>query len=66
MATKSKITKRRRFAPLVAECAKYGIRRTKAFELARTGQVSTFKLGRRTYVLLDSLENLPERQEASK
>lgn len=50
---------RRAFGPLVAECVARGIGRTVAFDLARTGAVETFHLGRRVFVMLDSLDALP-------
>lgn len=49
------------FGPLVEECAKHGISRTVAFELAAVGQLDTFKIGARRYVLADSLRTLPVR-----
>lgn len=49
------------FGPLVEECARRGIGRTVAFELARTKQIETFSIGRRRYVRLRSLETLPDR-----
>jgi hypothetical protein len=49
------------YAPLVPACARYGIGRTKAFELAASGQLSVFKIGQRTFVKLDSLQSLPDR-----
>ncbi|MEO5829822.1 MAG: hypothetical protein ABIQ36_04565 [Rhodanobacter sp.] len=52
---------RRAFGPLVEECKRRGIGRTVAFELAKNGTVETFHLGRRVFVLLDSLDTLPER-----
>ncbi|WHZ20703.1 MAG: hypothetical protein OJF55_002852 [Rhodanobacteraceae bacterium] len=52
---------RRAFAPLVETCRDYGISRTVAFELAASGDLDTFTIGRRRYVRLDSLRTLPER-----
>lgn len=49
------------FGPLVGECDKHGISRTVAFELAASGDLETFKIGAKRYVLLDSLRTLPER-----
>lgn len=48
------------YGPLVKECAVRGIGRTVAFKLAREGLVETFHLGRRVFVMLDSLDALPE------
>lgn len=49
------------YAPLVRACARFGIGRTTAFQFARDGQLETFKIGARTFVMLDSLESLPQR-----
>ena len=49
------------YAPLVLACARHGIGRTTAFQLAREGKLSVFKIGGRTFVRLDSLATLPER-----
>lgn len=46
---------------LVEECARRGISRSKGFMLVRDGLLDTFKLGRRTYIYLDSLDDLPRR-----
>lgn len=51
---------RRAFGSLVEECRARGIGRTVAFELARSGTIETFHLGRRVFVMLDSLDALPE------
>lgn len=51
------------FGSLVDECAKRGIGRTVAFELARDGLIETFNIGRRRYVKLTSLDTLPDRLE---
>lgn len=56
---------RPRYAPLVPGCEAYGIGRTKAFELAAAGTIETFLIGSRRFVLLDSLESLPERLAAA-
>lgn len=50
----------RAFGSLVEECRARGICRTVAFELARDGTIETFHLGRRVYVMLDSLDALPQ------
>lgn len=49
------------YGPLVPACAKHGIGRTTAFELAREGKLDTFKIGARTFVTMESLAALPER-----
>lgn len=54
------------FRPMVEACRDCGISRTKAYQLANSGQLETFKLGARRYVLLDSLRTLPERLKATK
>lgn len=51
---------RRAFGPLVDECRARGIGRTVAFELARNGLIETFNIGRRRFVMLDSLDRLPD------
>ncbi len=51
----------RRYSALIPECARWGIGRTKAFELVRRGLLETFTIGRKRYVLLESLASLPER-----
>jgi hypothetical protein len=56
----SKQQDRRAFGPLVEECRARGIGRTVAFELARNGTIATFHLGRRVFVMLDSLDALPQ------
>ena len=52
---------RRAFGPLVEECRTRGIGRTVAFQLARNEMIKTFHLGRRIFVMLDSLDSLPDR-----
>lgn len=53
------------YGELVSECARWGIRRTKAFELARRKLIQTFMIGRKRYVLIASLATLPTRIESS-
>lgn len=48
------------YAPFVESCAKHGISRKVAYALARNGQLDTFKIGARRYVMLDSLRELPQ------
>ncbi|HEX5960744.1 MAG TPA: hypothetical protein VFY97_05810 [Rhodanobacteraceae bacterium] len=55
---------RRAFGPLVEECRARGIGRTVAFQLARDGLIEVFHIGRRIFVMLDSLDTLPERLAA--
>ncbi|MBA0300559.1 ethanolamine utilization protein EutA [Stenotrophomonas maltophilia] len=43
------------------ECAKVGIGRSKAYELANAGLLETVSIGRRRFVYLDSLYTLPAR-----
>lgn len=52
------------YGPLVTTCALYGIGRTKAFELAAAGTLETFVIGSKRYVLIESLDSLPERLKA--
>lgn len=49
------------FGPLVTECARRGIGRTVAFELARRGLIDTFVIGKKRMVKIASLESLPDR-----
>ena len=49
------------FKPLVEACLDHGICRTVAFNLSRRGLLSTFLIGKRRYVRLESLRTLPER-----
>lgn len=48
------------FGPLVTCCAAHGISRSVAFELARKGQLETFRINSRRYVMLASLKALPQ------
>jgi hypothetical protein len=56
----AKTEERRAFGPLVEECRARGIGRTVAFELAKDGLIETFHIGRRVFVMLDSLDALPQ------
>ena len=49
------------FFPMVEACASHGIARTVAFALARDGLLETFRIGRRRYVMLQSIHDLPQR-----
>lgn len=49
------------FGPLVETCAAHGISRTVCFELARDGLLETFGIGRRRYVQMQSLRDLPRK-----
>lgn len=51
----------RDFRPFIPECAKRGIGKTKAYELADAGLLETFTIGTKRYVYLDSLLTLPQR-----
>lgn len=51
----------REFRPFIPECAKVGIGRSKAYELAEEGLLDTVLIGRRRFVYLDSLYSLPQR-----
>lgn len=55
------LTDPRTFGPLVAECRARGIGRTTAFALAADGTIETFRIGRKRFVMLDSLRTLPDR-----
>lgn len=52
------------FKPLVQACREHGICRTVAFNLSASGLLSTFTIGKRRYVQMDSLRTLPERLAA--
>lgn len=52
------------YGRLVECCKHYGIKRTQAFALARSGLLQTFTIGKCRYVLLESLRTLPERLAA--
>ena len=49
------------YGPLVSAAAAFGICRSVAFGLVRSGKLETFTIGTRRYVLLESLRTLPER-----
>lgn len=51
----------RDFGPFIPECTKRGIGKTRAYELAKAGDLETFFLGSKRYVYLDSLLSLPKR-----
>ena len=51
----------RDFRPFIPECAKRGIGKTKAYELANSGLLETFHIGTKRYLYLDSLLTLPQR-----
>jgi hypothetical protein len=55
----------REFRPFIPECAKRGIGKTKAYELANAGLIEVFKIGSKRYVFVDSLLTLPQRLAAS-
>ena len=51
----------RDFRPFIPECSRRGMGKTKAYELANDGLLETFMIGSKRYVLLESLDNLPQR-----
>lgn len=51
----------RDFRPFIPECSKRGIGKNTAYELMRQGLLDTFCIGRKRFVLLESLDRLPER-----
>ena len=55
----------RDYGPLVKECAKRGIGKTRAFALAKDGLLETDCVGRSRVVYLDSLLTLPQRLKES-
>lgn len=54
------------WGPLVKICALYGIGRTRAFELARSGLLETFHIGRSRCVYIRSVERLPQMLQCNK
>ena len=50
-----------KFLPFVETCEEHGISRTAAYRLADRGLIETFTLGRRRYVVMESLRTLPDR-----
>src|SRR3546814_9271631 len=59
--TMQSTNEQRDFRPFIPECAKRGIGKTKAYELADAGLLETFTIGTKRYVYLDSLLTLPQR-----
>lgn len=53
------------FAPFIPTARAWGIARSKAIELANAGFLDTFKIGRRRFVYLRSLRELPQRLAAA-
>lgn len=51
----------REYGPFIPECAKRGIAKTRAYELAKAGLLETTTIGSKRYVYLDSLLTLPKR-----
>lgn len=51
----------RDYGPFIPECAKRGIGKTRAYELANAGLLDTFPMGSKRFVYLDSLLSLPQR-----
>lgn len=49
------------YGPLVETCRSFGIGRSTSFKLAASDAISTFRLGSKRYVYLDSLRSLPSR-----
>jgi len=54
----------RPFASLVDACRARGISRSVAFSLVNAGLLETFRIGRRRYVYIDSLDTLGARMTA--
>ena len=51
----------RDFRPFIPECSRRGLGKTKAYELARDGLLETFTIGCKRYVIIESLDTLPQR-----
>jgi hypothetical protein len=49
------------FRPFIPECERRGISKSVAYELKSAGLLETFSIGRSRYVLLQSLDTLPQR-----
>lgn len=49
------------FLPLIEGLRDHGISRGRGYELINAGLLDTFTLGRRRYVMLESLRTLPQR-----
>lgn len=49
------------FAPFIPTARKWGLGRSKAIELANAGLLETFLIGRRRFIYLRSLRELPKR-----
>lgn len=54
------------WGPLVEVCARYGIKRTRAFEFAKEGLVEHFALGRSRMVYIESVERLADLAHSKK
>src|SRR3546814_16375825 len=63
--TMQSTNEQRDFRPFIPECAKRGIGKTKAYELADAGLLETFPIGTQRYVYLASLLTLPPRIAAT-
>lgn len=49
------------YGPFVSVCRAHGISRSVAYQLLAAGHLDTFLIGRRRYVLIDSLRDLPRK-----
>jgi predicted site-specific integrase-resolvase len=49
------------FRPFVEECRRFGISRSVAYELANKGLLETVSIGKKRYVITESLRTLPDR-----
>ena len=58
---KSQATYAPRLVSISGLCDSLGIKRTKAFEIIRDGEVETIKIGRRTLVLAESIDAFIDR-----
>lgn len=57
------------FRPFIPECERRGISKSVAYALRSAGLLETFAIGRTRYVMVESLDTLPQRlaaQEAAK
>lgn len=59
--TNEQKTRQRPYRLLIPALKEREIGKTKGYELVNSGLLEVFKIGRRTYVYLDTLDDLPQR-----
>lgn len=50
-----------KFVPLIAGLRAFGIGRSRGWQLLNAGLIETFLIGNRRFVMVESLQSLPER-----